>query len=51
MLAMTPILLKMTAPATLQWYVGSFAVHMIVAVILGTVVARGLRLTTAAGRG
>ena len=51
MLAMTPILLKMTASATLQWYLGSFAVHIIVAVILGTVVARGLRLTTAAGRG
>ena len=44
MLATTPILLKMTVPATLEWYGGSFLVHLIVAVILGTVVSRGLRL-------
>jgi hypothetical protein len=46
LLAMTPILLKMTVPATLQWYVGSFFMHLIVAIILGTVVCRGLRLAT-----
>ncbi len=38
MLAMPPILLKMTVPATLEWYGGSFVAHLIVAVILGTVV-------------
>lgn len=42
MLAMTPILLKMTVPATLQWYGGSFVVHMIVGVVLGAVVSFGL---------
>ena len=30
-LATTPILLKMTVPATLQWYGGSFVMHLIVA--------------------
>jgi len=43
MLAMTPILLKMTVPATLQWYGGSFIMHLIMAVVLGSVVGRGLR--------
>jgi hypothetical protein len=43
-LATTPILLKMTVPATLQWYAGSFVMHLILAVILGTVVGYGLRL-------
>ena len=42
-LATTPILLKMTVPATLQWYVGSFVMHLMLAVILGTVVGHGLR--------
>ncbi len=42
MLATTPILLKMTVPATLQWYGGSFVVHMIVGVVLGAVVSLGL---------
>jgi hypothetical protein len=50
MLAMTPILLKMTVPATLEWYGGSFVVHMIVAVILGSVVGYGLRLAPAGNR-
>jgi hypothetical protein len=43
MLATTPILLKMTVPATLEWYGGSFLVHLIVAVILGAVVGYGLQ--------
>lgn len=43
--AMPPILLKMTVPAILQWYGGSFIMHLIVAVVLGAVVGHGLRLT------
>jgi hypothetical protein len=42
-LATTPILLKMTLPATLQWYGGSFVMHLILAVVLGAVVGYGLR--------
>ena len=45
--AMPPILLKMTVPAILQWYGGAFIMHLIVAVVLGAVVGRGLRLATA----
>ena len=44
MLATTPILLKMTIPATLQWYGGSFIMHLLMAVVLGSVVGYGLRL-------
>jgi len=47
LLATTPILLKMTVPAILQWYGGSFIMHMIAGAVLGAVVGRGLRLTTA----
>jgi hypothetical protein len=47
MLAMTPILLKMTLPAMLEWYGGSFMMHLIVAVILGAVVGYGLRQESA----
>jgi hypothetical protein len=47
LLATTPILLKMTVPATLQWYVGSFFMHLIAAVVLGAVVSRGLRQESA----
>ena len=47
LLATTPILLKMTAAATLQWYGGSFIMHMIAGAVLGAVVGRGLRLVTA----
>jgi len=39
--------LKMTVPATLEWYGGSFVVHLIVAVILGEVVGYGLRQESA----
>jgi hypothetical protein len=45
LLATTPILLKMTAPATLLWYGGSFLMHMIAGVVLGAVVGGGLRST------
>lgn len=43
LLATTPILLKMTLPVTLQWYGGSFVMHLMLAVVLGVVVERGLR--------
>ena len=44
-LATTPILLKMTAGETLQWFGGSFVMHFIFAVVLGVVVFYGLRLS------
>jgi hypothetical protein len=47
LLAMTPILLKMTVPATLQWYGGSFVMHLMLAVVLGAIVGYGLRLESA----
>ena len=49
-LATAPILLKMTVPAMLQWYGGSFIMHLIMAVVLGSVVSYGLRLTPAGNR-
>jgi hypothetical protein len=45
-LAMAPILLKMTGPETWQWFGISFVMHMIWGVVLGVVVSRGLRLST-----
>lgn len=50
MLAMTPILLKMSAPETLQWFGGSFVMHFIWGTVLGAVVCHGLRLVTTASR-
>jgi hypothetical protein len=51
-LATTPILLKMKAAATLQWYVGSFIMHLIMSIVLGVIVGYGLRVhTTATQRG
>jgi hypothetical protein len=47
-LATTPILLKMTAHETLQWFSVSFVMHFILAVVLGVIVSYGLRLATAA---
>ena len=43
-LATTPILLKMTAHETLQWFSVSFVMHFILAVVLGVSVSYGLRL-------
>lgn len=43
MLATTPILLKMKAPATLQWFAGSFVMHLILSIVLGVIVGYGLR--------
>lgn len=50
LLAMTPILLKMAVPATLQWYGGSFVMHLMAGAALGAVVGRGLQLPTAENR-
>jgi hypothetical protein len=44
LLAMTPLLLDMTAPETLEWFGGSFAMHFIWGIVLGVVVSYGLRL-------
>jgi hypothetical protein len=51
LLAMTPILLKMTVPETLQWYAGSFVMHLMAGAALGAVVGLGLRLPAAENRG
>ena len=42
-LAMTPILLKMTASGTAQWFGLSFVMHAVYGVILGLVIRYGLR--------
>jgi hypothetical protein len=42
-LATTPILLKMNPAATLQWYAGAFSMHLLLSLVLGLVVAWGLR--------
>ena len=42
-LATAPVLLKMKAPATLQWFGGSFVMHLILSIILGVIVGTGLR--------
>ena len=47
LLATTPILLKMALPEILEWYGGSFVMHLIMAVILGAVVGYGLRQESA----
>ena len=42
-LATTPILLKMETPATLQWFGGSFVMHLILSIVLGVIVGYGLQ--------
>ncbi len=49
-LVTTPILLKMELQATLQWFAGSFVMHLIMSVMLGLTVGYGLRLTPLALR-
>ena len=44
LLVVTPILLKMTLPAILLWYGGSFVMHMIAGSVLGMFVGCGLGL-------
>jgi hypothetical protein len=41
-LATTPVLLKMTAAETLEWFGGSFVMHFIFGIVLGFVLSRGL---------
>jgi uncharacterized membrane protein YagU involved in acid resistance len=50
-LATTPILLKMTAPATLQWFGGSFVMHFILSIVLGLIVGYGLQPAFRASQG
>jgi hypothetical protein len=47
-LATTPILLKMTAAETLQWFGGSFVMHFIFGVVLGVFLSYGMRMSLAA---
>jgi len=42
LLAMTPILLKMTKLETLEWFGGSFVMHFILGIVLGLVMSYGL---------
>ena len=41
-LVTTPILMKMTIPEILQWYVGSFVMHLMMATVLGAVMWYGM---------
>jgi hypothetical protein len=47
-LATAPILLKMTAYETFQWFSVSFVMHFILAVVMGVIVSYGLGLAIAA---
>lgn len=49
-LATTPILLKMKSAVTLQWYCGSFVMHLIMSIILGAIVWYGLRIQSPAAQ-
>jgi hypothetical protein len=42
-LASAPILLKMTAQETWQWYSIAFGMHLILGIVLGVIVSQGLR--------
>jgi hypothetical protein len=50
-LATSPIILKMTASETLQWFGVSAAMHLIWGIVLGIVVSYGLHSATAARQG
>ncbi len=41
-LAMTPILLKMKVPTTMQWFGGAFVMHLLLSIVLGLIVGYGL---------
>ncbi len=47
-LAAAPIILKMTASETLQWFGVSFVMHLVWGVVLGLVVSYGVQSATAA---
>lgn len=42
-LALAPVLLKMTSDRTLLWYGGAFPAHMICGIVLGIIVYHGLK--------
>jgi hypothetical protein len=44
----TPILLKMKTPATLQWFGGSFVMHLIMSIVLGVIVGCGMGVASQA---
>lgn len=44
LLATAPILLQMTTTGTLQWYGGSFVMHMIAGAVMGAVLGCGLKM-------
>ena len=48
LLALTPILFSWTAAETLQWFGGSFVMHLILGSVLGLLVGYGLRPASAA---
>jgi len=48
-LALTPILLKMTTIEILQWFCGSFIMHLLLGIVLGAIVHHGLHLPTIVG--
>lgn len=43
-LALTPILLKMTAVTMLKWYGGSFVMHLLWGIVVGIVAGYGLKI-------
>jgi hypothetical protein len=45
-LATAPILLKITATKTLQWYGGSFVMHSVLGLVLGVIMSYGLQVAT-----
>jgi len=47
LLAMPPVLLRMTVSDTLQWFVGSFVMHLIWGCVLGVLCGWALRLPSA----
>ena len=49
-LATTPILLKMSAPETVQWFGLASVMHAMLGAVLGLVMSYGLRLGTEANR-
>jgi hypothetical protein len=47
LLAMTPILLKVPTSTTLLWFGSSFGMHLILGIVMGAMVSRGLRWSAA----
>lgn len=49
-LATAPILLKMTALKTIQWYGGALMMHSVLGLVLGLIMSYGLRSAAASSR-